>query len=217
MQLQLRNVFPSCSLRSTQQNARITLDRTTFCQSRVRTYEPQPLANATKRGMGSANSCHCCCAGTKATPITRMIKPEPLGTSSHHPNWRAKCKTNCICATVVQHCSEKPFLFRDAVRFSGRVVSARALRPTLVVRRRLSLLRCTLPKELCRLMQMCHYWGSKRERGRGEHQIRLSVKTGDCTTPPTRGPDSAFNLLGYIIEYHHSLISHLKVIYLHHF
>lgn len=137
-------------------------------------YEPQPLANATKRGMGSANSCYRCCSGTKATPITRMIKPEPLGTSSYHWDWRAKCKTNCICATIVQHCSEKPFLFSAAVRFIACVVSAQVPRPSLVVRRRPSLLRCNLLKELSCLMQMCHFWGSKRERGSLEHQIRLS-------------------------------------------
>lgn len=174
-------------------------------------YEPQPIANATKRGTGSANSCYRCCSGTKATPITRMIKPEPLVTSSYPWDWRAKCKTNCICATVVQRCSEKPFLFSAAVRFSARVVSAQAPRPSLVARRRLSLLRWTLLKELCRLMQRCHYWGSNRERGRWEHQIRLSIKTGDYPTPPTRGSNSAFNLLGYFIEHHCSLISHLKV------
>lgn len=141
----LWNVFPSCSLRCTQQNTQITLDRTTFVRAVFVLYEPQPLANATKRDMGSANSCYRCCAGTKATATTRMIKPEPLGTDSHHRDWRATCK-NCICATVVQHCSEKCFLFSAAVRFHARLVSARALRPSLVVRRRLSLQRRTLWK-----------------------------------------------------------------------
>lgn len=180
-----------------------------FVRVVVALYEPQPLAHATKRGMGSANSCYRCCSGTKATPITRMIKPEPLGTSSHHWDWRAKCKSNCIWATVVQHYSEKPFLFSAAVSFSARVASAQTPRPSLVVGKGLSLLRCTLLKEQCCLMQITG--GPKGKRGREEHLIRLSVKTGNCTTPPTGGPGSASNLLDYILEHHYSLISHLKV------
>lgn len=107
-------------------------------------YEPQTLANATKRGVGSANSCYRGCSGTKATPVIGMIKPEPLGTSSHQRDWRAKCKTNPICATTVQRCSEKLLLFSAAVRFSACVVSARAQRPSWLVGRRLPFLRRTL-------------------------------------------------------------------------
>lgn len=64
-----------------------------------------PLANATKRGGGSGS--FCCCSGSTAAPVARMIKSEPLGSSSTRWDWAVKYYSGCICATVAQRCQEK--------------------------------------------------------------------------------------------------------------